>query len=139
MTGQALVTEEQVTQFQVFHPSMSKFQEKTLLATFYCLVSNLPYRRMAPFCFVVFSAAIGWTSYKEVIVWGIMRQNESSDLSKRFMFISLRSLPGIEKNLASPSQYSERLAEKKGQVVPLLSVYRLQLVKTSPCIRYCFS
>ena len=39
-----------------------KFPKKTMPATFYCLVSNLPYRRMEPFCFVVFSATIGWTS-----------------------------------------------------------------------------
>ena len=39
-----------------------KFPKKTMPAIFYCLVSNLPCRRMEPFCFVVFSATIGWTS-----------------------------------------------------------------------------
>ena len=41
----------------------------------------------------------------------------------------MKKLLGIKKNLVSPSQYSERLAEKEGQVVQLFSDYRLQLVK----------
>ena len=41
----------------------------------------------------------------------------------------LKTHKKIRKNLVSPSQYSERLAEKEGQVVQLFSDYRLQLVK----------
>ena len=41
----------------------------------------------------------------------------------------LKTHKKIRKNLVSPIQYSERLAEKEGQVVQLFSDYRLQLVK----------
>ena len=45
-------------------------------------------------------------------------------------------ITGIEANLASPSQYSERLAEKEGQVCVLLSFLQFNLFAVSSFLQF---
>ena len=79
-------------------------------------------RKMERFFLEELSAAIGWTSCERVM--GIESILLTIDIDKRKRYLRQMKAhivngthAGIEINLASPSQYSERLAEKEGQVM----------------------